>query len=177
MNKYLLYWNIEYNMLTREKLATILVLLFSASLQGCCKKYEHLNIKKKTILYIYGSLGGIPSRKSNMVCWACHVCSVMTLSKCCGQTASTWQLKVQNTSILKTQRPKLSKGHDQVWIQFVGQSARPSNVVSGKIKDVDHQNEATKDQPQRQACGRIMKLAPSWVPSGNQTWHWKIIHV
>jgi hypothetical protein len=68
---------------------------------------------------------------------------------------------VQNTSILKTQRPKLSKGHDQVWIQFVGQSARPSNVVSGKIKDVDHQNEATKDQPQRQACGRIMKLAPS----------------
>jgi hypothetical protein len=34
-------------MLTREKLATILVLLFSASLQGCCKKYEHLNIKKK----------------------------------------------------------------------------------------------------------------------------------
>jgi hypothetical protein len=49
MNKYLLYWNIEYNMLTREKLATILVLLFSASLQGCCKKYEHLNIKKNSL--------------------------------------------------------------------------------------------------------------------------------
>ena len=47
-------------MLTREKIATILVLLFSASLQGCCKKYEHLNIKKTTISTFIDHSEGYP---------------------------------------------------------------------------------------------------------------------